>query len=244
MGHQEEPVGGYAALNGILVVDKPKGWTSMDVIRKVRISARRGVPGLPKRFKVGHCGTLDPLATGVLVVCLGKATKLVETLMADRKVYEATIDLSAFTASDDAELPREVVEVHSPPTLEDIRAGLDRQVGDIQQVPPAYSAVHVDGKRAYKLARSGQAVKLKAKPVTVEAIEVLAYAWPVLRVRITSGKGVYIRSIARDLGKYLGTGGHLTALCRTQAGEFTLAMAQGIERFESPIDASDLLRAV
>ena len=133
-------------LHGLLVIDKPLGWTSMDVVRKVRYAAGKG-SGRGKQ-KVGHAGTLDPLATGVLVVCFGRATKLVDRLMGQTKVYEATIDLSAFTASDDAEMPREEVAVERPPTVEEIDAALAKQTGLIEQVPPAFSAVHVDGKRA------------------------------------------------------------------------------------------------
>lgn len=228
---------------GLLVVDKPVGWSSMDVCRKVRWAVKRGLPeGIGKRkVKVGHAGTLDPLATGVVVVCVGKATKLVDRLMGSTKVYDATVDLSGFTASDDAEFPPELVEVETPPTREQLEVALAQQVGVIQQVPPAFSAVHVDGKRAYKSARAGEKVVLKPRPVRVDAIVVSGYEWPSVELRVTCGKGTYIRSIARDLGKTLGTGGYLTALRRTASGQFRVEDATPIERFEVPIVQGDLI---
>lgn len=229
--------------SGLLIVDKPVGWSSMDVCRKVRWAVKRGLPeGVGRRkIKVGHAGTLDPLATGVVVVCVGKATKLVDRLMGSTKVYDATINLSGFTASDDAEFPPELVEVDAPPTSAAVEAALAQQVGVIQQVPPVFSAVHVDGKRAYKAARAGEEVVLKPRPVRVDAIEVLAYAWPSVEVRVTCGKGTYIRSIARDLGKSLGTGGYLTALRRTASGGYTVEDALEVERFEQPVRQGDLI---
>lgn len=238
-----DPAAAAGVLCGLLVVDKPLGWSSMDVCRKVRWSVRRGLPaGTGRRkIKVGHAGTLDPLATGVVVVCVGKATKLVDRLMGSTKVYEAAVDLSGFTASDDAEFSPELVEVQTPPTRGVVEAALQEQVGVIQQVPPAFSAVHVDGKRAYKAARAGEEVKLKARAVRVDAVELLGYDWPRVELRITCGKGTYIRSMARDLGRSLGTGGYLTALRRTVSGQFRVADATPIERFESPIVQGDLI---
>lgn len=224
-------------LHGLLVIDKPLGWTSMDVVRKVRGAASRG----RGKQKVGHAGTLDPLATGVLVLCFGRATKWVERLMAHGKVYEAAVDLSAFTASDDAEMPREEVEVDTPPTAEQIDASLLQQTGEIDQVPPDFSAVHVGGQRAYKAARKGESVELKAKRVRIDSIERLAYDWPRLELRVRCGKGTYIRSIARDLGGLLGTGGHLTGLRRTAVGPYTIERALPLDRFEQGFDEADLL---
>ena len=171
------PGAGIANPSGLLIVDKPLGWSSMDVCRKVRWAVKRGLPeGIGRRkIKVGHAGTLDPLATGVVVVCVGKATKLVDRLMGSTKVYEATINLSGFTASDDAEYPPELIEVEVPSSREDVEHALAQQVGVIQQVPPMFSAVHVDGERAYKLARAGERVEIKPRPVRVDAIEVLGY---------------------------------------------------------------------
>lgn len=226
-------------LSGLLVIDKPLGWTSMDVVRKVRYMAGKG--GGRGKQKVGHAGTLDPLATGVLVMCLGKGTKLVEKLMGQAKVYEATVDLSAFTASDDAEMPREEVDVPTPPTADQVDAALEQQTGLIEQVPPNFSAVHVDGQRAYKAARQGETLELRPKQVRVDRIERLSYDWPKLELRITCGRGTYIRSIARDLGRLLGTGGHLTALRRTAVGAFTIDRAFPMDRLEGGLNQDDLI---
>ncbi|MDA1193722.1 MAG: tRNA pseudouridine(55) synthase TruB [Planctomycetota bacterium] len=222
-----------SALSGLLVVDKPLGWTSMDVVRKVRTAAGW--------VKTGHGGTLDPLATGVVVCCIGSATRAVEAIMKMGKVYETTIDLSAFTRTDDAEAEREEVEVATPPDEAAVRAALEAFIGDIEQVPPKYSAVHVEGKRAYKLAREGTDVVLEARPVRIDAIEVLGYEYPRLKILVRCGKGVYVRSLARDLGKALGTGGHLAALRRTAIGEYGLEGAATAERLMSPIGQFDLL---
>jgi tRNA pseudouridine55 synthase len=227
-------------LNGLLVIDKPLDWSSMTACRKVRGAAGGRVKG-PNKLKVGHAGTLDPLATGVLVICVGKATKRVADLMGQRKVYEATIDLSAFTASDDAEMPREEVAVDTPPSASAIDAALDEQTGWIEQVPPNFSAIHVDGQRAYKAARQGEAVPLAPRRVRIDAIERLAYRWPIVELRITCGKGTYIRSVARDLGRSLGTGGHLTALRRTAVGDYTVDMAFPVERLANGLTQDDLL---
>lgn len=227
-------------LSGLLVIDKPLGWSSMTAVRKVRAAAGGRVKG-PNKLKVGHAGTLDPLATGVLVICIGKATQLVDQLMGQGKVYEAAVDLSAFTASDDAEMPREDVAVDRPPTVEEVDAALAEQTGLIEQVPPNFSAVHVDGKRAYKAARQGESVELKPRTVRVDAIERLGYDWPKLELRITCGKGTYIRSIARDLGKLLGTGGHLTALRRTAVGEYAVDQAFAVQALENGLTQEDLL---
>lgn len=227
-------------LCGLLIIDKPLGWSSMTAVRKVRGAAGGRVKG-PNKLKVGHAGTLDPLATGVLVICLGQATRQVAQLMGQTKVYEATIDLSAFTASDDAEMPREEVPVDSPPTVDQIDEALAQQTGLIEQVPPNFSAIHVDGKRAYKAARQGESLELKPRHVRVDAIERLRYDWPKLELRITCGKGTYIRSIARDLGKLLGTGGHLVALRRTAVGAYTVEMAHPAEALAKGLTQADLL---
>jgi len=222
-------------LNGLLVVDKPEGPTSMDVIRKLR----RATGGA----KAGHAGTLDPLATGVVVCCLGKATKLVDQLMGQTKVYETVVDLTAFTTTDDRDPrgEREEVQVDQPPTEARLQEVLEQFTGDIQQVPPAYSAIHIDGQRAYKLARQGEDVQIEPRTVRIDAIEMLSYAWPNLSLRITCGKGTYIRSLGRDIGQALGTGGHLASLRRTASGRFTVEQAVPWERLEEPIEAEDLM---
>ncbi len=220
-------------LCGLLVVDKPLGVSSMDVVRRVRRAA-----GWPK---TGHAGTLDPLATGVVICCLGRATRCVERLMGMTKIYETQVDLSAFTTTDDREGPREEVAVATPPGQADLEKALDSFVGHIQQSPPAYSAVHVDGQRAYKLARRGQEVRIAPRQVRVDAIELLGYDWPLAELRITCGRGVYIRSIARDLGRLLGTGGHLAGLRRTAVGGYSLSQAVDWNRFDLPIGQEDLM---
>ena len=220
-------------LVGLLVVDKPLGWSSMDVVRRVRHAAGKA--------KTGHAGTLDPLATGVVICCLGKATRCVEQLMGLTKVYEAAIDLSAFSSTDDREGQRAVIEVVQPPTEAQLRETLATFVGQIDQRPPAYSAVHINGKRAYKLARRGETVEMPVRRVRVDAIKLLSYDWPIAHVRITCGRGTYIRSMARDLGKKLETGGHLASLRRTAVGPYDLSMAVDAHRLESSITQDDLL---
>lgn len=205
----------------------------MTVVRRVR-KAAGGV-------KTGHAGTLDPLATGVVICCLGKATRCVEHLMGMPKSYVADVDLSAFTTTDDREGPREEITVASPPEAQQIRDALGGFVGHIQQKPPAFSAVHVQGKRAYKLARQGQTLDLPARTVRIDNIDLLDYRWPTATLRVDCGRGVYIRSLARDLGGALGTGGHLANLRRTAVGAYTLNQAVDEQRLESPITQADLL---
>lgn len=221
-------------MSGVLVVDKPLGWSSMDVIRRVRRAAQMR--------KVGHAGTLDPLATGVVVVCLGKATRAVEQIMGQTKTYEARIDLSAFTTTDDREGERTEPTIAAPPDLAMVEAGLERLTGWIEQRPPAYSAIHVQGQRAYALARRGETVDLPARRVRVDAIDLLDYAWPCADVRIVCGRGTYIRSLARDLGEALGTGGHLASLRRTAVGPYHVDNAvPGDELEHRSLQESDLL---
>ena len=221
------------AIHGLLVVDKTVGLSSMDVVRKVR----RAAGGV----KTGNAGTLDPLATGVIVCCLGRATRCVEKLMGLNKVYEAEVDLSAFTTTDDREGDREEIAVAAPPDEPALDRALRQFVGQIEQTPPAYSAVHVDGRRAYKLARRGEMPNLPARTVRIDEIELMDYAWPNVSVRIVCGRGTYIRSVARDLGAALGTGGHLAALRRTAVGPYRLPNAAGIDRLDQPITQVDLL---
>lgn len=224
---------------GLLVIDKPLRRSSMDMCRIVR--RRLVLGGAPKRVKVGHGGTLDPLATGLLVILVGKATPLCEVVMQGQKVYETTIDLSAFSTTDDAEGERTIVSVPTPPTREQIAAALPAFIGDIQQTPPVYSAIKVDGQRSYDLARAGKSVALAARTVRIDDIQITAYAWPMLTLTITCGKGVYIRSLARDLGTALGTGGTLAALRRTRIGRWTIDQAVTPEKLPATMTASDLL---
>lgn len=222
-----------STLCGLIVVDKPLGLSSMGVVRRVR----RAAGGC----KTGHAGTLDPLATGVVICCLGKATKCVESLMGLAKVYETVIDLTAFTTTDDMEGERLEVDVAEPPTREAVEAVCGRFLGEVRQTPPAYSAVHIHGQRAYKLARRGETIDMPSKTVRIDAIDILDYTWPMLTLRIVCGRGTYIRSLGRDIGEALGTGGHLASLRRTAVGGYTIEHAHPIERFESPVGQDDLL---
>ncbi len=222
-----------STLCGLIVVDKAIGMSSMDVVRRVRRAAAGA--------KTGHAGTLDPLATGVVICCLGKATKCVEKLMGQPKAYDTVIDLSAFTNTDDLEGEREEVAVATPPTREQVEAVIPNFIGEIQQTPPIYSAIHINGQRAYKLARKGEAVEMPIKTVRIDNIDILDYAWPNLTLSINCGRGTYIRSLGRDIGKALNTGGHLASLRRTAVGGYTLEKSHPIDRFESPISQDDLL---
>ena len=227
-------------LNGLLIIDKQPGFTSMDVCALLRTRLRRG--GAPKRVKVGHAGTLDPMATGVLVVLIGRATRLCDTLMTHEKEYEATIDLAHRSDTDDAEGDITPAPMSEPlPTREAVLAALATFVGVIAQRPPAFSALKVGGKRAYALAREGAAPVLQPRPVTIHCLSLLEYAWPFARVHVRCGKGTYIRSLARDLGEALGAGGMLTALRRTRVGEFDLTRALTLNQVPDVLTQSDLL---
>lgn len=205
---------------------------------RTRISQRLGI----KRAKIGHAGTLDPLATGVLILATGKNTKLVETLQLHDKEYTATLQLGATTPSYDRE--HEVDQTYPTEHInrELIDSTLKQFVGDIQQVPPAFSACNVNGKRAYDIARKGREVKLEAKTVHVEAIEVLDYddANKLLSIRVECGKGTYIRSLARDIGEALGSGAYLTALCRTRLGEVRIDDCLTIDNFQEWLDNQEV----
>ena len=223
---------------GLLLIDKQQGFTSMDVCAIVRGKLRRA--GAPKRIKVGHAGTLDPMATGLLVVLVGKATRLCERFMASQKEYEATIGLSRRSTTDDAEGELSDVAVERPPSDEQVRTALQSFVGLIQQRPPDFSAMSIGGKRAYDLAREGKPVALEPRPVRIDSIRVRSYQWPLLDVTIACGKGTYIRSIARDLGAALKTGGMLTALRRTASGEFRVERARRLDQLPGTLVQADL----
>lgn len=224
------PVSG---VSGIMLVDKPKRPTSMHVCRVVR--RRLFNAGQPKRIKVGHGGTLDPLATGLLVVMIGRATKLCEAVMADDKEYVTTIDLAHVSPSDDLETTPEPVAVKAVPSEEDVRRVCAGFVGVIQQRPPVYSAMWIDGKRAYELARKGREVEMAARPVRIDELEVVSYAWPMLTIRVRCGKGTYIRSLARDIGSALGAGGMLVELRRTRIGRFHVKDAIALDDIPDPM---------
>lgn len=211
---------------GFLNVNKPKGQTSRAVVDAVQRRFRR--------VKVGHCGTLDPLASGVLVIAVGGATRLVEEIQGLPKTYLAEVCLGANSATDDGEGPIHPVADAPVPTAESLDQALRAFVGTFLQEPPAFSAVHLGKKRAYHLARKGRAVPVPARPVTVYSLELLNYSWPNVRLKVVCGKGTYLRSLARDLGRSLGCGGYVAELCRTAVGPFSLedALALPQERDE------------
>ena len=211
------------SLEGIINFNKPAGMSSARAVDKVKRL-------LPRGTKIGHAGTLDPFASGVLLMLVGKATRLCERLMDERKQYEATIKLGSTTATDDPESPERPTPGGQPVARDQIEAALKNFVGEILQRPPTFSALKVGGRRAYDLARRGSKVDLPARPVRVYAIELLAYQWPLVRLRIDCGRGTYIRALARDLGESLGVGGYLTSLCRTRIGSFLLGGSVNLDQ--------------
>ncbi len=221
----------------ILVFDKPLTWTSFDVVGKVRwmLCRKLGV----KKLKVGHTGTLDPLATGVVVVCTGRKTKEIDTLQAHVKEYVATLQLGATTPSFDLEKPIDKTYPTEHITREAIDAVLPRFTGEIWQVPPIFSAVQVDGKRAYSYARAGEEVELKPKLLVIDEIEVVAFDAEKMQLvlRIVCSKGTYIRALARDIGQALDSGAHLIGLRRTRVGETRVEDCLTIEQFEKLLQA-------
>ncbi|GAB3813343.1 tRNA pseudouridine(55) synthase TruB [Pontibacter rugosus] len=209
------------AAGEILLLNKPLDWTSFDVVKKVRNTIRVK--------KVGHASTLDPLATGLLILCTGKFTKRIDEIQGQEKEYTGIIRLGEITPSYDRET--EVTETHdtSHLTEADIKAAAQTFVGTIEQIPPIYSAVQVDGKRAYDLARKGKAVDLKPRTITIQAFDITSINGPELEFRVVCSKGTYIRSLAHDLGQQLGVGGHLSKLERTRIGAYKLEDALTID---------------
>ena len=249
----------------ILVFNKPYRWTSFNVVAKVRgeLSHRLGV----KKLKVGHAGTLDPLATGVLIVCTGKSTKFIDELQAHTKEYIATIKLGATTPSFDMETPEDATFPTSHITRQLVEEKLQSFKGRIEQVPPTYSAVKVDGRRAFKYARQGEEVALKPKILVIDELEILHFGEVTdtptelerdsrerinyqhdnltgthlsLTIRVVCSKGTYIRALARDIGTALGSGGYLTGLVRTRIGRYTLQDCIDLEQFPAWLDSQTL----
>ena len=244
----------------VLAFDKPLGWTSFDVVAKVRYHLCRAL-GV-KKLKVGHAGTLDPLATGVLMVCTGRATKRIDELQAKTKEYVATLCIGATTPSFDRERPVDALFPTEHITRERVEETLQQFLGTIQQIPPAYSAVKVDGDRAYDLARRGRDVELKPKTLVIDEIELLDYregvdidpnaATPLhgtaqpstlphstgieAKIRVVCSKGTYIRALARDIGQALGSGAHLSALRRTRIGDYSEADSLDINDYISTLN--------
>lgn len=215
----------------ILPLYKPHGWTSFQIVNKVRYYLSRHFK--VKRFKVGHAGTLDPLATGVLLLCTGKATKRIEELQSHTKEYVADLMLGATTPSFDLEHPVDATYPYEHITPEMIKETLPRFIGNIEQRPPLFSACKVDGKRAYKLARDGSDMELAPKKVQIDEIELIACELPKITIRVVCGKGTYIRSLARDLGVALGSGAHLTRLERTRIGDVRIEECINPEDFQT-----------
>lgn len=254
----------------ILVFNKPYRWTSFNVVAKVRgeLSHRLGV----KKLKVGHAGTLDPLATGVLLVCTGKETKNIDELQSHTKEYIASIKLGATTPSFDMETPEDATYPTSHITRQLIDEKLQAFIGEIHQVPPVYSAVKVDGKRAFKYARTGEDVELKAKVLVIDELEVLGFGmvkedtsdkldsdererikyqegnvdgeYLQLLIRVVCSKGTYIRALARDIGQALGSGAYLTGLIRTRIGRYTLADCLDVETFNDWLDQQTIEKEI
>lgn len=249
----------------ILVFNKPYRWTSFNLVAKVRgeLSHRLGV----KKLKVGHAGTLDPLATGVLIVCTGKSTKLIDELQAHTKEYVATIKLGATTPSFDMETAEDATYPTGHITRELVEEKLKSFQGRIEQVPPTFSAVKIDGKRAFKYARQGEAVELKPKVLVIDELEILHFGQmenqqeePLadaresikyqsdnltgthlsLTIRVVCSKGTYIRALARDIGQALGSGGYLTGLIRTRIGQYTLQDSMDISQFSAWLDTQHI----
>jgi tRNA pseudouridine55 synthase len=207
---------------GVLLVDKPKSWTSFDVVKKIRSALRVK--------KVGHAGTLDPMATGLLILCSSHLTKKIDAFQALGKIYEGSMRLGAITASFDAE-----TEPTDPMPLDDLNEDRIREAaavftGNIQQLPPMYSAVKVDGQRLYKLARKGVEVERQPRPVTIERFDIRTASLPDVGFEVHCSKGTYVRTLAHDLGQLLGCGAYLTELRRTFIGDFSVAEAWSIEQ--------------
>lgn len=208
-------------INGeVLYFNKPLKWTSFDLVNKFRYKLSRKLK--VKKIKVGHAGTLDPLATGVMIVCTGKATKRIDEFQYQTKEYVATLKLGETTPSFDLEKEVDAVYPVDHITREKVEKALQSFVGTIQQIPPVFSACKVDGKRAYELARKGEEVALKSKTLVIDEMELLEYNLPVVKIRVVCSKGTYIRALARDIGAALESGAHLIGLERTRIGEITL----------------------
>ena len=215
----------------IIVVDKPYEWTSTDVVRKIKYNLRhKGY----KNIKVGHAGTLDPLATGVLIVCVGKATKMVEQLQAEEKEYVTEMELGATTPSYDMEHPIDATYPTDHITREKVEQALAELCGERMQTPPVYSAKKIDGRRAYEYAREGAVAETETKMrqalINIYEMELLEYDMPRIKIRVRCSKGTYIRSIAMELGERLESGAYLRSLCRTRSGGFTLALAENLDK--------------
>lgn len=218
----------------VLFFNKPLTWTSFDLVNKFRYKLSRKLK--VKKIKVGHAGTLDPLATGVMIVCTGKATKRIDEFQFQTKEYIATLKLGETTPSFDLEKEVDAVYPTEHITRELVEEVLKQFIGTIEQVPPMFSACKIEGKRAYELARNGEEVPLKAKTLVIDEIELLACELPVIKIRVVCSKGTYIRALARDIGVALHSGAHLIALERTRVGDVTLDQCMNPEDIDAFLD--------
>ena len=216
----------------VLLINKPLEWTSFDAVRKIR--------NLIRIKKVGHAGTLDPLATGLLIICTGKFTKKINEYMAQEKEYTGAFTLGATTPTYDLESKPENIKPTENLTEEMIKGATNHFIGEILQVPPAHSAIKVDGKRVYELARKGKEVKLEPRRITIKVFEIIKIEMPVVHFRVVCSTGTYIRSLANDFGEKLGCGAYLSSLCRTRIGEFSLNDAMSIEEFAATVQQSSI----
>lgn len=219
----------------LILIDKPLNWTSFQVVNKVRWLIRKQFN--LKKIKVGHAGTLDPLASGLLILCSGKFTKQIETYQAQHKEYTGTITLGSTTPSYDLETEIDQTFDISAITEAQIHEATHQFIGDIQQQPPVFSALKKEGKRLYEYARAGEAVEIPTRAIHISAFEITNIDMPNIEFRVACGKGTYIRSLAHDFGKALDNGGHLSTLRRTKIGDFSVEDAVSIEEFEAEIKA-------
>ena len=215
----------------VILLDKPLKWTSADAVRRIKFLAQKHFR--KKNIKVGHAGTLDPLATGVLLICIGKATKQAEALQAQQKEYIAEITLGATTPSYDLEKEIDATYPYEHITEEAVNETLAGMIGEQDQVPPIFSAKLINGVRAYEMARAGEEVEMKPSRITLYGLDVMDFTLPKLVLRVKCSKGTYIRSLARDVGEALQSGGHLTGLIRTQSGGFTVEKCLQMDDLEN-----------
>ena len=220
-------------MNKIILVDKPAGWTSFDVVAKIRgtLNSKYQIPNT-KKIRVGHAGTLDPFATGLLIVLVGEATKEQDRFMKLDKEYEATLKLgySSNTGDPEGVITKNEKPKTDNPSRQQIEKTLNQFLGEIEQTPPAFSAIKVNGERAYKLARAGKKVEIKSRRITIHELEIMNFEFPRLKIRVKCSSGTYIRTLAEDIGAALGTEAYLTALRRTKIGNLDIAEAKTIEQ--------------
>lgn len=226
----------------VLLFNKPLHWSSFDLVNKARINIRHRL-GV-KKIKIGHAGTLDPLATGVLIVCTGKKTKEIDNFQYQTKEYVAELALGATTPSFDLETEVDATYPTEHIARELVEETLKKFLGEIQQVPPAFSAVKINGKRAYEYARKGEEVEIKPKTLVIDEIELMEYSQTAIKIRVVCSKGTYIRGLARDIGEALNSGAHLTSLCRTRIGDAKLEDCISLEQFQFLLDNDPTIKTV